>query len=179
MVVLTLNLIKHSWPTPAIQCNAGFAPLCFYQVQSQDNHLPEILEHFVLPYVYKLYGDADFLFQKHLAPAHRAKTTSNWCTDHGITVLLGLTDPPTGLTWTPQRICVLLSRGGWETQDPTTQMSLRPLSKQTWASITPQQYYLQPPCHAPLMKTFVQKYSRPSIECINWHTFQKVDIWVL
>ena len=56
-------------------------------------------------------------------------------------VLLGLTDQPTGLTSTPQRICVELSRGRWETPDPTTQMSLRQLSKQSWASITHQQYH--------------------------------------
>ena len=35
----------------------------------------------------KLYGDADFLFQHDFAPAHSAKTTSNWFADHGITVL--------------------------------------------------------------------------------------------
>ena len=35
----------------------------------------------------KLCGDADFLFQQDLAHAHSAKTTGNWFTDHGITVL--------------------------------------------------------------------------------------------
>ena len=36
---------------------------------------------------YKLYGDADFLFQQDLTPASSAKITSNWFADHGITVL--------------------------------------------------------------------------------------------
>ena len=43
------------------------------------------------------------------------------------------------LTWTPQRIDVVLSRGRCETLDSSIQMSLRLLSKQTWASITAQQ----------------------------------------
>lgn len=47
----------------------------------------EILEHYMLPSAEKLYGDEDFIFQHDLAPAHSAKTTSNWCTDHGITAL--------------------------------------------------------------------------------------------
>ncbi len=33
----------------------------------------EILEHFMLPSADKLYGDADFIFQQDLAPAHTAK----------------------------------------------------------------------------------------------------------
>ncbi len=47
----------------------------------------EILEHFKLPSADKLYGDADFIFQQDSAPAHTAKTTSKWFTDHDITVL--------------------------------------------------------------------------------------------
>ncbi len=35
----------------------------------------EILEHFILPSADKLYGDADFIFQQDLAPAHTAKGT--------------------------------------------------------------------------------------------------------
>ncbi len=36
------------------------------------------LEHFVLPSADKLYGDADFIFQQDLAPAHTAKGTKSW-----------------------------------------------------------------------------------------------------
>ena len=46
-----------------------------------------LLEYLVLRYVDKLQGDAHFPFQLDLAPAHRAKTTTNCCTDHGITAL--------------------------------------------------------------------------------------------
>uniref|UniRef100_A0A8C2FTB6 Uncharacterized protein n=1 Tax=Cyprinus carpio TaxID=7962 RepID=A0A8C2FTB6_CYPCA len=42
--------------------------------------------HFMLPSAEKLYGDEDFVFQHDLAPAHSAKTTGKWFTDHGITV---------------------------------------------------------------------------------------------
>ncbi len=53
--------------------------------------------------------------------------------------------------WTPQRIYGVLSRGRWETPDPTMQMTRRPLSKQPGLP-----YHLSsatnwsPPCHAEL-----------------------------
>ena len=47
----------------------------------------EILEHFMLPSADELYGDADFIFQQDLAPAHTAKSTKTWSHDRGITVL--------------------------------------------------------------------------------------------
>ena len=59
----------------------------FHQVQSKCSCVPRDLEHYMLPSAEKLYGDDDFIFQHDLAPAHSAKTTSKWCTDHGITVL--------------------------------------------------------------------------------------------
>ncbi len=45
----------------------------FSEVHSQRSHLPGNLEHFMLPSADKLYGDADFIFQQDLAPAHPAK----------------------------------------------------------------------------------------------------------
>ncbi len=41
----------------------------------------------MLPSADKLYGDADFIFQQDLAPAHTAKGTKSWSNDHGVTVL--------------------------------------------------------------------------------------------
>lgn len=67
--------------------SAGVGPLCFIKSKVNAAVYQEILEHFMLPSADKLYGDADFLFQQDLAPAHSAKTTSNWFADHGITVL--------------------------------------------------------------------------------------------
>ncbi len=45
----------------------------FSEVHSQHSHYQEILEHFMLPSADKLYGDADFIFQQDLAPAHTVK----------------------------------------------------------------------------------------------------------
>uniref|UniRef100_A0A3Q2DHT3 Phosphatase tensin-type domain-containing protein n=1 Tax=Cyprinodon variegatus TaxID=28743 RepID=A0A3Q2DHT3_CYPVA len=41
----------------------------------------------MLPAADQLFGDADFIFQQDLAPAHSAKATSTWLKDHGIPVL--------------------------------------------------------------------------------------------
>ena len=73
----------------------------------------------MLPSADELYGDADFLFQQDSAPAHSAKTSSNWFTDHGVTVLDRPADSPD-----PNPIENLR-----ETPDPTIQTSRRPLSK--------------------------------------------------
>ncbi len=58
----------------------------FSEVHSQRSIYQEILEHFMLPSADKLYGDADFIFQQDLAPAHTAKGTKSWFSDHGVTV---------------------------------------------------------------------------------------------
>ncbi len=63
--------------------SAGVGPLCF--LRSTVNQ--ESLEHFMHPSADKLYGDADFIFQQDLAPAHTAKGTKSWFNDHGVTVL--------------------------------------------------------------------------------------------
>ncbi|KAI4887518.1 hypothetical protein NFI96_002269 [Prochilodus magdalenae] len=45
----------------------------------------DVLKHFMLPAADQLYGDADFIFQQDLAPAHSAKATSTWFKDHART----------------------------------------------------------------------------------------------
>ncbi len=67
--------------------SAGVAPLCFIKSKINAAIYQEILEYFMLPSADKLFGDADFILQQDLAPAHTAKTTSNWFADHGVTVL--------------------------------------------------------------------------------------------
>ncbi len=101
--------------------SAGVGPLCFIKSRVNAAVYQEILEHFMLPSADKLYGDADFLFQQHLAPAHSAKTTSNSFADRGITVLDWPANSP-DLNPTD-------SRGRWQTPDPTLQTSWRLLSK--------------------------------------------------
>ncbi len=112
----------------AAMSSAGVGPLCFLKSTVNADIYQEILEHFMLPSADKLYGDADFIFQQDLAPAHTAKGTKSWFNDHGITVL----DRPSN---SPD-LNPIESR--WETPDPTMQMTWRPLSKQpglhdTWA----------------------------------------------
>ncbi len=72
----------------------GFHVICwcwstvFSEVHSQRScGLWQFLEHFMFPSADKLYGDADFIFQQDLAPAHTAKGTKSWFNDHGVTVL--------------------------------------------------------------------------------------------
>ncbi len=67
--------------------SAGVGPLCFLRSKVNTAVYQEVLEHFMLPAADQLYGDADFLFQQDLAPAHSAKATSTWFKDHGFPVL--------------------------------------------------------------------------------------------
>ncbi len=120
----------------------------FSEVHSQRSHLPGTLEHFMLPSADKLYGDADFIFQQDLAPAYTAKGTKSWFNDHGVTVLDWPANSP---DLNPIENLWVLSRGRWETPDPTMQMTWRPLSKKPGLP-----YHLSsatnwsPPCHAEL-----------------------------
>ncbi len=67
--------------------SAGVGPLCFLKSRVNAAIYQEMLDHFMLPSADKLYGDADFIFQQDLAPAHTAKGTKSWFNDHGVTVL--------------------------------------------------------------------------------------------
>ncbi len=68
-------------------------------------------------------------------------------------VLLCLIGQQTRLTWTPERIYGILSRGRWETPDPTMEMTWRPLSKQPGLSLhLSSATGWSPPCHAALMQ---------------------------
>ncbi len=67
--------------------SAGVGPLCFLKSTVNAAIYQEILEHFMLPSADQLYGDADFIFQQDLAPAHTAKGTKSWLNDHGVTEL--------------------------------------------------------------------------------------------
>ncbi len=94
----------------AAMSSAGVGPLCFLKSTVNADIYQDILEHFMLPSADKLYGEADFIFQQDLAPAHTAKGTKSWFNDH---VLLCLIGQQTHLTWTPERIYGVLSRERW------------------------------------------------------------------
>ncbi|KAJ7319548.1 hypothetical protein JRQ81_019059 [Phrynocephalus forsythii] len=67
--------------------SAGVGPLCFVKSRANTAVNHDILEHFMLLSTDELYGDADFIFQQDLAPAHTAKNTQTQFNDHGITAL--------------------------------------------------------------------------------------------
>ncbi len=71
----------------AAMSSAGVGPLCFLKSTVNAAIYQEVLENFMLPSANKLYGDADFIFQQDLAPAHTAKATKSWFNDHGVSVL--------------------------------------------------------------------------------------------
>ncbi len=78
----------------AAMSSAGVGPLCFLKSTVNAAIYQEILEHFMLPSADKLYGDADFIFQQDLAPAHTKAGSLTM-------VLLCLIGQQTRLTWTP------------------------------------------------------------------------------
>ncbi len=112
----------------AAMSSAGVGPLCFLKSTVNAAIYQEILEHFMLPSADKLYGDADFIFQQDLAPAHTAKGTKSWFNDHGVTVL----DWPANSPWG------IVKRKMRDTR-PNNADELKATVKETWASIPPQQ----------------------------------------
>ncbi len=96
----------------------------------------EILKHFMLPSADKLYGDADFIFQQDLAPAHTAKGTKSWFNDHGVTVLDWPANSP---DLNPiENLSGIVKRKMRDTR-PNNADDLKATVKEIWASIPPQQ----------------------------------------
>lgn len=71
----------------ASMSSAGVGPICFLRSTVNAAVYQEVLEHFLIPSVEKLYGNEGFTFQHDLAPAHNANSTKTWLADHGIRVL--------------------------------------------------------------------------------------------
>ncbi len=88
----------------------------------------------MLPSADKLYGDADFIFQQDLAPAHTAKGTKSWFNDHGVTVFDWPANSP---DLNPiENLCCIVKRKMRDTR-PNNADELK--ATVTWASIPPQQ----------------------------------------
>ncbi len=147
----------------------------FSEVHSQ---LPLNLEHFTLPSADKLYGDADFIFQPDLAPAHTAKGTKSWFNDHGVTVL----DWPANSSDLNliENLWGIVKRKMRDTR-PNNADDLKAANKKaTWASITPEQ------CHRLIVSmprhtdAVIHAKEGPTKYWVhrNYHTFQKPDISV-
>ncbi len=60
----------------------------FSTVHSQSSHLPGDFRALHAS-TGQVYGDADFIFQQDLAPAHTAKGTKSWFNDHVLLCLIG------------------------------------------------------------------------------------------
>ncbi len=90
----------------------------------------------MLPSADKLYGDADFIFQQDLAPAHTAKGTKSWFDEHGFTVL----DWPANSPDLNQieNLWGIVKRKMRDTR-PNNADDLKAAIKATWASFTPEQ----------------------------------------
>ncbi len=120
----------------AAMSSAGVGPLCFLKSTVNAAIYQEILEHFMLPSADKLYGDADFIFQQDLAPAHTAKGTKSWFNDHGVTVHDWPANSP---DLNPiENLCGIVKRKMRDTR-PNNADDLKATVKETWASIPPQQ----------------------------------------
>ncbi len=120
----------------AAMSSAGVGPLCFLMSTVNTAIYQEILEHFLLPSADKLYGDADFIFQQDLAPAHTAKGTKSWFNDHGVTVLDWPANSP---DLNPiENLWGIVKRKMRDTR-PNNADELKAAIKATWASIPPQQ----------------------------------------
>ncbi len=120
----------------AAMSSAGVGPLCFLKSTVNAAIYQEILENFMLPSADKLYGDADFIFQQDLAPAHTAKGTKSWFNDHGVTVLdWPANSPDLNLI---ENLWGIVKRKMRDTRSNNAD-ELKATVKETWASIPPQQ----------------------------------------
>ncbi len=90
----------------------------------------------MLPSADKLYGDADFIFQQDLAPAHTAKGTKSWFNDHGVTVLDWPANSP---DLNPIENLWGIVKKKMRYTRPNNADDLKATVKETWASIPPQQ----------------------------------------
>ncbi len=122
----------------AAMSSAGVGPLCFLKSTVNAAIYQEILEHFMLPSADKLYGDADFIFQQDLAPAHTAKGTKSWFNDHGVTVLDWPANSPDLIPI--ENLWGIVKRKMRDTR-PNNADDLKAAIKATWASIPPQQIH--------------------------------------
>ncbi len=115
--------------------SAGVGPLCFLRSKVNTAVYQEVLEHFMLPAADQLYGDADFIFQQDLAPAHSSKATSSWFKDHGIPVLNWPANSP---DLNPIENLWGIVKRKMRYARPNNAEELKATIRATWALITPE-----------------------------------------
>ncbi len=106
--------------------------LCFLKSTVYAAIYQDILEHFMLPSAVKLYGDADFIFQQDLAPAHTAKGNESWFNDHGVTVLDWPANSP---DLNPRENLWCIVKRKMRHTRPNNADDLKAAIKATWASL--------------------------------------------
>ncbi|KAL0168320.1 hypothetical protein M9458_036542, partial [Cirrhinus mrigala] len=116
--------------------SAGVGPLCFLRSKVNAAVYQDVLEHFMLPAADQLYGDADFIFQQDLAPAHSAKATSTWFKDHGLPVLNWAANSP---DLNPIENLWGIVKRKMRYARPNNAEELKATIRATWALITPEQ----------------------------------------
>ncbi len=128
----------------AAMLSAGVGPQCFLKSTVNAAIYQEMLEHFMLP------GDADFIFQQDLAPAHTAKGTKSWFNDHGVTVFDWPANSP---DLNPiENLWGIVKRKMRDTR-PNNADDLKAAIKQPGLPIHPSSATgWLPPCHAALMQ---------------------------
>ncbi len=162
----------------AAMSSAGVGPLSFLKSTVNAAIYQEILvEYFMLPSADKLYGDADFIFQQDLAPAHTVKGTKSWFNDYGVTVLDWPANSPDLIPI--KNLWSIVKRKMRETR-PNNADDLKAAIKATWASITPEQCHrliVSMPCR---IDAVIHAKGGPTKYWVyrNKHTFQKPDISV-
>ena len=109
---------------------------CFLKSKVTTTVYQNVLEDFMIPSAEDLYGDADFIFQQDLAPAHTARSTKTWFDAHAITVLDWPANSP---DLNPiENLWGILKRKMRGTR-PNNKEELTASIKKIWASITPMQ----------------------------------------
>ncbi len=142
----------------AAMSSAGVGPLCFLK-SSQHSDLPGNFRALHASFCWQALWRCWFHFPAGLGTCPHCQMYQKlvqwpWCYCAWLS---------SNLAWPePQRIYGVLSRGRWETPDPTMQMTWRPLSKQPGLLLhlsTATDWLAS--CHAALMQQFMQK------ECIE------------
>ncbi len=155
--------------------SAGVGPLCFLRSKVNTAVYQEVLEHFMLPAADQLYGDADFIFQQDLAPAHSAKATSTWFKDHGIPVLNWPANSP-DLNPIENLWCIVKRKMRYAR--PNNAEELKATIRATWTLITPEQCHRLIDSMPRRIAAVIQAKGAPTIECctFNVNTVQLAKI---
>ncbi|KAJ7324109.1 hypothetical protein JRQ81_017129 [Phrynocephalus forsythii] len=127
--------------------STGVGPLCFIKSRVIAAIYQDILEYFMLPSAGKHYGDADFIFQQDLAPAHTAKSTKTGSLTMGLLCMIGQQNSP---DLNPMENLWAIAKRKMRDMRLNNAAELKAATEAFWSSITPQQCHrliVSMPCH--------------------------------